>query len=83
MGSQWGGNVWVLSMQLLQGPLILLHGFHPQLLQICSMHVINLGLMFDVNGCALKLRFSNQSFSSYLIGVNKVRHLRMHLHLIF
>ena len=57
------GSSFFLILQLLQGPLILLHGFHPQLLQICSMHVINLGLMFDVNGCALKLRFvSNKAF---------------------
>ena len=37
------------------GPLILLHGFHPGLLQICSMHVINLGLLFDLNGAGLTL----------------------------
>lgn len=32
---------------------MLLPGFHPQILQPCSMHSINLGLCFDVNGVGL------------------------------
>ena len=35
------------------GPLILVKGFHPQLIQICSMHVLNLGLAYDLNGCSM------------------------------
>ena len=46
---------YVVSLATVQGPLILLHGFHPGLLQICSMHVLNIGLMFDLNGCGLML----------------------------
>ena len=45
----------LVSLATVQGPLILLHGFHPGLLQICSMHVLNIGLMFDLNGCGLML----------------------------
>ncbi|CAJ1442588.1 unnamed protein product [Effrenium voratum] len=34
-------------------PLILCKGFHPALLMICSMHVLNLGLAYDCNGAAM------------------------------
>lgn len=37
------------------GPYILLRGFHPSIMQPCSMHAINLGLLYDVNGSCLKL----------------------------
>ena len=50
-----------MAMFATSGPLVLLHGFHPGLLQICSMHVLNLGLMFDLNGSALTL-------SDYIFG---------------
>lgn len=35
------------------GPLILVKGWHPQLLQICSMHVMNLGLGYRCNGSSM------------------------------
>ena len=37
------------------GPYILLHGFHPEILQPCSMHAINLGVLYDVNGSCMIL----------------------------
>ena len=38
-----------------QGPLLLLKGWHPELLSICTMHVVNLGLGYRVNGSGVFL----------------------------
>lgn len=37
----------------IRGPLVLLYGFHPSILEICSMHTLNLGLAYDLNGAAV------------------------------
>ena len=38
-----------------RGPLVLIHGFHPQMLEICSMHTLNLGIAFNMNGASMSL----------------------------
>ena len=40
---------------LVSGPYVLLIGWHPMIMEICSMHVVGLGLQFDINGSALLL----------------------------
>lgn len=40
------------------GPLLTLQGFHPSMLKWCSMHTLNLGLLFVANAAALKLACS-------------------------
>ena len=40
------------------GPLLTLQGFHPGMLKWCSMHTLNLGLVFVANAAALKLTCS-------------------------
>lgn len=42
-----------LVRDLFQGPLVALRGFHPSTIKWCSMHVINLGLCYGVNGGGL------------------------------
>lgn len=42
-------------MCLVQGPLVALRNFHPDLLKICQMHTLNLGLLFNANGAAMTL----------------------------
>ena len=37
------------------GPLLSIIGFHPGCIKFCSMHTLNLGLMYACNGAALKL----------------------------
>ena len=44
---------------LVWGALVLLHGFHPSILQPCSMQAINLGVMYDVNGSCMNLDLIN------------------------
>ena len=34
---------------------MLIHGFHPQMLEICSMHTLNLGIAFNMNGASMSL----------------------------
>ena len=41
---------------------MLLKSFHPSIMHYCSMHVINLGLLYVVNGSTLKL-VTQRSFS--------------------
>ena len=39
----------------IQGPLILLDGWHPGMIKVCSMHTLQLGLLYATNGGALRL----------------------------
>lgn len=43
------------SDRLLSGPLIALRGFDPGVIRWCSMHVINLGLLYGTNASTLTL----------------------------
>ena len=38
-----------------QGPLLQIYGFHPGCIRWCTMHALNLGILFTVNGGGLKL----------------------------
>lgn len=50
-------KIWrgLMACDLFQGPLVALRGFHPSTIKWCSMHVINLGLCYGVNGGGLYL----------------------------
>ena len=39
----------------LPGPLLQIYGFHPGCIRWCTMHALNLGILFTVNGGGLKL----------------------------
>ena len=43
------------SMTQLWGPLVAFKGFHPGLVRWCTMHVLNLGLLYSTNASALLL----------------------------
>lgn len=42
----------------------MLEGFHPGCLRFCSMHTLNLGIMFSSNGASLKLGFAYSRYSA-------------------
>ena len=44
-----------LPSNALQGPLITVPGFHPGCIRFCSMHTLNLGILFTANGGSLNL----------------------------
>ncbi|CAK9022330.1 unnamed protein product [Durusdinium trenchii] len=47
-------------------PVLLLRGFHHSCLALCSMHIINLGLMYGVNGsCLMTILESTEMFGRY------------------
>lgn len=45
------------SLGVILGPLIALRGFHPEVLKWCSMHVVNLGLLYGSNASLMPLVF--------------------------
>ena len=48
-------NYPYLPSNALQGPLITVPGFHPGCIRFCSMHTLNLGILFTANGGSLNL----------------------------